>query len=215
MGSMTYQVPAAAGAGIHADRTSAATTPAVPAPRRVISETAVVCGGIEYFLKHGTVDMDALAGALAVSRATLYRVAGSRDQLIGEVLWQLGSRRLADSRRARRLPGVDGVVEVTRHYVSGVRHSSPLRRFVTAEPETAARVFFAEPGGVHQRFIHAQVEVFREVFGPELDRVVADPEALAYLYIGIVESVVYAELLTDQPADIDRMEQALRALFTR
>ncbi|MFY1698824.1 QsdR family transcriptional regulator [Solwaraspora sp. WMMA2101] len=67
---------------------------------------------------------------------------------------------------------------------------------------------------MHQRFIQAQVEVFREVLGPELDRVVADPQALAYLYIGIVESAVYAELLTDQPADLGRMEQALRALFT-
>lgn len=173
----------------------------------------MVRGGVEYFLEHGTIDMDGLAGILAVSRATLYRVAGSRDRLIGEVLWQLGSHRLAEACRARRRSGVDGVIEVTRHYLTGVRQSSPLRRLVIAEPEVAARVLFAEPGGVHQRFIRAQAAVFREVLGADLDQFAADPEALAYIYIGIVESAVYAELLTGQPADLDRTEQALRALF--
>ncbi|WFE21319.1 hypothetical protein O7621_26330 [Solwaraspora sp. WMMD937] len=75
----------------------------------MVSEETVVRGGGRYFLSHGTIDMGGLADALAVSRATLYRVTGSRDRLLGEVLWWLGSRQLAEACGARRRTGVDGV----------------------------------------------------------------------------------------------------------
>ena len=53
-------------------------------PRRVVSESDVVRGGCRYFLRHGTLEMDALAGSLAISRATLYRVVHSRDRTRGK-----------------------------------------------------------------------------------------------------------------------------------
>lgn len=183
-------------------------------PRRVLSHEALVRGGGYYFLAHGTVDMDGLARALAVSRATLYRVAGSRDRLLGEVLWWLGNRLLTDARRARRADGVGGVVEVTRHYVGALSRSAPFRRFLAAEPELAARILFTTPGLVHRRFVRAQVAIFREVLGPDLRALPGEPESLAYLYIRIVESTLYAELLTGRPLDLALAEQALRSLLT-
>jgi hypothetical protein len=38
-----------------------------------------VRGAVRHFQACGSLDMDALATELAISRATLYRVAGSRD----------------------------------------------------------------------------------------------------------------------------------------
>lgn len=46
--------------------------------RRVVTREQVVRGGCRYFLRHGTVDMDQLASALSISRATLYRVVQPR-----------------------------------------------------------------------------------------------------------------------------------------
>ena len=51
--------------------------------------------------------MSALADELGVNRVTLYRWVGSREQLLVEIVWSLGSRTLAncDRRtRARRAP---------------------------------------------------------------------------------------------------------------
>ena len=59
--------------------------------RRVVSQDRVVEAGVRHFLEHGTLDMEALASELAVSRATLYRVAGSRDALLAGVLDHLAS----------------------------------------------------------------------------------------------------------------------------
>ncbi|SCL60778.1 hypothetical protein GA0070617_4471 [Micromonospora yangpuensis] len=182
--------------------------------RRVISRETVVRGGSHHFLAHSSIDMDELARTLAVSRATLYRVAGSRDRLLGDVLWWLGSRQLTEARRARRQGGVSGVVEVTRRFADALLASAPLRRFLVAEPEVAARVLFTASGQVHQRFVCAQEQIFREVLGPDLSRCCATPRSVAYLYIRIVESALYAELLAGQQPDFDLAEQALWALLT-
>ena len=80
--------------------------------------------------------MQSLAGDLAVSRATLYRVAGSRDALLGEALWLLG-RRLLDTARAERVhPGPDGVIEVSRIFAERLSAAPPMRTFIAAEPDT-------------------------------------------------------------------------------
>jgi hypothetical protein len=71
----------------------------------VVSRDDVVRGGCRHFLRHATIDMDALAGDLSISRATLYRVVHSRDGLLGDVLWRLAKRMLDDARRERTATG--------------------------------------------------------------------------------------------------------------
>ena len=181
-------------------------------PRRVISHETVVRGAIRYFLEHGTVDVDELAPVLAVSRATLYRVAGSRELLLGHVLWVLCEIRLDAARRARTRPGIEGVLEVTRHFAAGLPDAKGLITFVTTEPELADRVLSSPAGVVHPRVVAAQKEIFLEAgcgAGPGVD-----PDRLAYLYTRMVEVAAYAELLYPQRPDRGPVEQALRALLT-
>ncbi|WFE24707.1 QsdR family transcriptional regulator [Solwaraspora sp. WMMD937] len=97
-------------------------------------------------------------------------------------------------------------------YAAPVRRSAPFRQFLADEPETAARVLFAEPGWVHRRFIRARADIFVDVLGPELASPAA-PEALAYFYIRIVESAIHAELLAGRQPDLDLTEQLLRSLI--
>jgi AcrR family transcriptional regulator len=46
------------------------------------------------FLQAERIDMSALADELGVNRVTLYRWVGSRDQLLVEIIWSLGSKTL-------------------------------------------------------------------------------------------------------------------------
>jgi hypothetical protein len=175
--------------------------------RRVISERQVVRGACRHFLRHATLDMDILAVELAISRATLYRVVHSRDRLLGAVLWRMGERVLTEARRARTQSGVDGVLQVTRLFCGRLRTSAPFRTFLEAEPATAARVLFTASGGVHGRIVAAQHQIFLEL-GTEG----ACPD-LAYLYVRMVESALYAELLTGHPVDSALAERAARSLL--
>jgi hypothetical protein len=171
----------------------------------------VVRGAMRQFLSQSTVDMNRLAGDLAISRATLYRVAGSRDSLLGNALWQLGRRTLKEARAKRTRPGPDGVIEVSRHFADGLWASEPMRTFVTVEPDTAARVLFTPSGEVHRRIILVQRDVFLEA---GLAGVPDDLFQRAFLYVRIMESVLYSELFAGSRVDFSMAEQALRAVLT-
>ncbi|GIE94547.1 hypothetical protein Ari01nite_20120 [Paractinoplanes rishiriensis] len=176
----------------------------------MIGHGEVVRGAVRQFQGHGSLDMDALAGELAISRATLYRVAGSRDALLGDALWHLARRLLDRARTARRASGADGVIEVSRRFAERLWSSPPMRRFVADEPQTAARVLFTGSGEVHRRAVLAQGEIFVEAgaAGPE-----DDVYPLAFLYVRVMESVLYAELLSGRRVEFAVAERALRALL--
>jgi hypothetical protein len=177
--------------------------------RRVISREAVVRGAMRQFALAGSIDMQSLAGDLAISRATLYRVAGSRDALLGEALWLLG-RRLLDLARSERVRrGADGVIEVSRIFADRLSAAPPMRTFIHAEPETAARVLFTPSGAVHRRIVLAQRDVFVEA-----GVTAKDLAARAFLYVRIMESVLYSDLINGRPVDFTTAEGALRALLT-
>ncbi|WP_232050079.1 QsdR family transcriptional regulator [Actinoplanes sp. OR16] len=175
--------------------------------RRVVSDDEVTRAGCFFFLRHGTVDMDGLAAAMCISRATLYRVTHGRDRLLGEVLWRLADRMLAEARRRRTQHGVDGAIEVTHRFAEELQASEPFRRFLAAEPDAAARILLTHAGGVTERVVVTQLEIFKEV---GLDRAGAD---VAYLYVRIIESALYAELVAGRPADLALAERAVRTLL--
>ncbi|MFC3737210.1 QsdR family transcriptional regulator [Paractinoplanes deccanensis] len=177
--------------------------------RRVVSDDEVTRAGCRFFLRHGTVDMNGLAEEMCVSRATLYRITHSRDRLLGDVLWRLAERMLAEARRECTATGTDGVLEVTRRFTGRLMAAEPFRRFLTAEPEVAARVLLTSAGGVTERIVAAQHEIFRAAGLPE------PTDELAYLYVRIIESALYGELVAGRHADLALAERAAREILRR
>ncbi|WP_433360963.1 QsdR family transcriptional regulator [Actinoplanes sp. CA-142083] len=178
--------------------------------RRVIAPGAVVRGAVRQFQVRGSLDMDLLATQLAISRATLYRIVGSRDALLGDALWALGRRTLDRARAARKQSGVDGVIEVSRRFADRLWSARPMRRFVAEEPSTAARVLFTPSGEVHRRAVLAQRDIFVEA-GVAAE---GDLLPLAFLYVRIMESVLYGELFSGRRVDFAVAERPLRALLS-
>lgn len=181
--------------------------------RRVIGYDEVVAGGRRHFVRHATLDMDLLARELAVSRATLYRVVDGRDGLLGDVLWSLGERILDEARSAVPRRDAEGILEISRRYYERVVHDEAFRRFLAEEPQNAVRVLSTPAGGVHERYVRAQREIFEEAVERREARLTGDLDDLAYLYIRIYESMLYADVLIGRPPDIEPAERAARALL--
>ncbi|MEU4164183.1 QsdR family transcriptional regulator [Actinoplanes sp. NPDC026670] len=163
-----------------------------------------------HYLRHSTIDMELLAGEMAISRATLYRMAGSRDALLGEVFWAIGRLFLAEASSEATGAGADRVIAVSRLFAEMVAGAQQLRQFVAEEPQTAARVLLTTGTEVHHRAIDAQLEIF------EQSQVTGDPADLrqrAFLYVRLMESVVYSPVLGVPELDFDLAEPALRALL--
>lgn len=164
-----------------------------------------------HYLRHSGLDMDTLATELSVSRATLYRAAGSRDALLGEVFWAIAELLLAEARAEARGTGPDRVIEVSRQFAELMSTAQQLRDFVAADPQTAARVLVTPATDVQSRAVRAQLEIFREsgvTSGGE-----EDLRRRAYLYVRLIESVVHSELLGMTEIEFAMAEPALRALL--
>ena len=182
-------------------------------PVRVIRYDEVVVGGRSHFMRRATIDMDALAADLSVSRSTLYRVVEGRDRLLGDVLWSLGEPVLADARRVVTRRDVDGILEISRRFYRVMIEAAPFRRFVAAEAQTAVRVLFTPAGGVHERYVRAQRDILFDAMQQGAVAFTSDLDSLAYLYVRIYESMLYADVLIGRSPDVEPAERAARALL--
>jgi AcrR family transcriptional regulator len=167
------------------------------------------------FLADGTLDMQGLADELGVSRATLYRVVGNRDRLLGDVIWGFGDRTLKRAIRETSPDhrGVDKIVEISRRFNEYVVSFEPLRAFLRNEPLTAFRVLFSPAGGVHERAVEAWRAMLEEA--AELGEIVLpfDVDRLAYILVRSGESMLYADLIGGREPDIELAAITQRAVL--
>ena len=181
--------------------------------RRVITYDAIVAGARRQFLRDGTIDMEELPHELAVSRATLYRAVDGRDRLLGDVLWSLAERTYEQARREVRSRGVDAILEISDRFTETVTGAGPFRRFLEREPQTALRVLLTPAGGVHERAVAFHREIFAEAFRGREDEVGGDLDTLAYLYVRLRESILYADIMSGRRPDPEVARRAVRALL--
>lgn len=180
---------------------------------RVVEHEQVVTAAERLFHRTERLDMDELARAVSVSRATLYRVVGSRDRVLGDVLWRQGSRLLDQVAAAADGTGVDRLVLIAERFNRRLLAYPPLRRLLREEPQTAFRVLMMAEAGVHTRFVSRWRELLAQA---ERDGELALPLALddaAYVFVRVGESVLYSDLLGGREPDVALAAQVQRALL--
>src|SRR6266550_3010586 len=70
----------------------------------------------ERWLESGRIDMGDLAAELGVSRATLYRWVGTKERLLGEVLWTFAEATFRDARAKTSGTGARYLADATERY---------------------------------------------------------------------------------------------------
>lgn len=175
---------------------------------RVVTLEDAVTQARRILVRTGGLDMDDLATRLAVSRATLYRVVGSREQVLTEVTWTLIRDLLQRCVQDARGDGLEWVLDVTRRYTTALAAFEPYGTFVRAEPDTVARIVFGADG-VHQRAVVAQRRIFeRAGLGPA-ERL----HDTANVYVRVVESGMFADVFVGREVHDTVTEQAARAVL--
>jgi AcrR family transcriptional regulator len=180
-----------------------------------LREARVVEVAARWIREGKRLDMQGLAAELGVSRVTLFRRVGSREQLLGKALWLLTEHTLvAASARweAERLPGQLHTPGTGRHINAIVSQAPGLRRLLDDEPALAMRVL-TDPRGRVQTGIVAFVEAMLRRDIAEFGLVtVIEPDALAYALVRLGESFIYADVLAARKPDVataNRLQQAL------
>jgi AcrR family transcriptional regulator len=170
------------------------------------------------FLAGRRLDMSELAGALGISRATLYRWVGDREQLLGEVLWSFAEAGLEEARahadRTAKDQGVDWVVRYNAHFVRATAGFEPIRRFLEAEPDAGLRVLTSNRGVAEGRLIESLRATLDERVASGHLKLRLDPGDLAYVIVRISESFIWREFITGDEPDLDRASDVVRVLLT-
>src|SRR6266540_4729673 len=166
------------------------------------------------FLRGERVDMNELARELGIGRATLYRWVGSRDQLLGEVLWSLAELGLTQARAEAKGRGAAWVLAVYTRFGDRIVELEPLRRFVRAEPECALRVMTSKASPLQRRVVDTFRDILVEAQQRKGLRLRFDPETLAFVMVRIAESFLWTDLITGEASDRPKAHEVTKVLLT-
>jgi AcrR family transcriptional regulator len=168
------------------------------------------------FLATGDLVMSRLQRDLNVSRATLYRVVGGRDRLLGDVLFDLARRTLEVAVREvgqQDVSGIDRMLEISRRFETAIASFEPLQRFLTTHPQIALPVLFTSAGRVHERMVDLWSELFVSAVEAGELALPDGPRETAYLYVRVGESMLFSSLLAGVEPDATAAERVRRAVL--
>jgi AcrR family transcriptional regulator len=180
-----------------------------PRPHRVVALAA------RWIHDGRRLDMQGLADELGMSRQTVFRHAGSRQELLSKALWVLAERTLAIAARRWEVERPAGELHTPgtgRHINALVAQSAGLRRLLDDEAALALKVL-TDPHGRIQTGIVTFVERLLRRDMAEFGLVpLTEPDALAYALVRLGESFLYADVLSARKPDVamaDRLQRAL------
>ena len=166
------------------------------------------------YLAGQRLDMQSLARRVGVGRATLYRRAGNREQLLDAVIWWRARRLLVwQLDRSRELAGAARISAVISAVLRSIERDRPLRAFLDGDPDTALRILVGGRSRAARGMTCALERLIdRErslgAFEPDLDTA-----ALAYAIMCICEAFLYADVLACPTPDVGRAITVVDALL--
>ena len=174
----------------------------------------IFAAAVDTFVAGQRLDMRSLARRVGVARATLYRRAGNREQLLDQVLWWRARLLLADQVRASgHLSGTDRLTAVIGGVLRAIGADRPVRMFLESDPETALRVLTGSRSTVHQGMVAAlenliDLERGRDAFDASLDT-----PTLAFAIVRVADGFLYSDVIADRAAGIRRAVIVVEALL--
>jgi len=163
------------------------------------------------------IDMHQLAAELGVDRSTLFRWVGSRDQLVSQILHELGQKTLTRVLRNVRDSGLTGaqlVAEALAGFADELITAAFFRTYLRREPERALRLLTTKEGFIQREMISAVERLLHEEVDPAALSYPMPIHDLAYLVIRIGESFIYTDLITGGNPDAGKARTALLALLS-
>jgi AcrR family transcriptional regulator len=182
------------------------------APAMVPAE--IFAAAVDTFVAGQRLDMRSLARRVKMARATLYRRAGNREQLLDQVLWWRARRLLADQIKATAgLTGTDRLAAVIGGVLRAIGTDGPVRVFLESDPETALRLLTGPRSTVHRGMAQAlenliDLERGRGAFDASLDT-----RTLAFAIVRVSEGFLYSDVVADRTTDIARAVTLIEALL--
>jgi AcrR family transcriptional regulator len=166
------------------------------------------------FLTGQRLDMRALAAELGISRPTLYRWTGQREQLLSDVLWSLSDEIFMQATLDHpRHNGAKRLLAIYRQHVGTLVEAEPLHAFLRQETQVALRVLTSPLGGVQRRTVRRLSDLYREEQAAGTFQPRVDPDSLAYAVVRLTEGFIYNDALATVEPAVDRAAEIVALLL--
>jgi AcrR family transcriptional regulator len=181
--------------------------PAAATPEEVLS------AAMYRFLRGRRIDVQAIAAELGLGRATIYRWFGSREELIGEVLFRAAAPLLEEAREKARGHGGEALLDTFDRFNRSLADAPALRRFLEAERDAALRIISSGAGTLQPRVVARIGDLIQE----EADAGRYDPpvevSTLAYAIVKLAEAFLFSDTVAGMRGDVDRLREVEAALL--
>jgi AcrR family transcriptional regulator len=186
-----------------------------------VSTEDIVRYAAKLLLRGTRLDLSRMSAELGISRATLFRRVGNREDLMGEGLWTLSDRTWsqaigrweAEYGTAFRTP--DGrlrCLRIMEDYRREVAGSEGMRRLIDAEPAVALRVLTDPRGRIQPRIVASHVDLFRHDVEDAGLKPLVGLDDLSFAVVRLGESFLYSDTLAARRVDLDVATTLLDAL---
>lgn len=183
-------------------------TPVKPTPRDVLALA------VRWFHAGRRLDVQALAAELGVSRVTLHRWIGTREQLLAEVMWAATDRALTVG--LDRLPAQGTgtrVADLLTRWAADVLDHPGVQQLQQDEHKIFTRLTTSDESEFQLRLIGRVRLLLAEDRAAGHLTVDLDLDDLAYTAVRIVESFVHTRAITGEKPDALRAGRILAALL--
>lgn len=166
------------------------------------------------FIEGERIEMQEIATELGVSRATLFRWVGSRDDLLVQVVWSTTMPTFERAAEATAdLSGGTRIAEIMSRFAMLTLESPFFMDFVQREPERALRLFTTKASWFQARLVSLIEQLMQE----EVDAGALKPPLamhdLAYVVTRITETFIYADVVAGELPDPQKVRQVVGALL--
>jgi AcrR family transcriptional regulator len=166
------------------------------------------------FLAGERIDMRALATELGVSRPTLYRWTGPREQLLADVLFALSDATFAAAiRDTEQLRGAQRLLAVFRRHVAAIVTSDPLQTFLRQETQAALRILTGRHASVNPRTVARVAGLYRAEAEQGRFDPPADIDTLAFAVVCLAESFIYNDASAALEPEVERAAAVVALLL--
>jgi AcrR family transcriptional regulator len=165
------------------------------------------------FLAGRRIDLQSIAARLGVSRVTVYRWVGTREQLLVEVIWSLTERTLETEWDRLSPSTTTRVPDLLGHLLHAIWDQPGARCFLEQENPLAMNLLTLKRHGFQPRLLALiKLKLAEEVAAGLIDNPLPLDD-LAYTVLRVTESFHFLPTITGEPADPDRATRVLTAIL--
>jgi AcrR family transcriptional regulator len=159
-------------------------------------------------------DVRAIAAELGLGRTTLYRWFGSREALLGEVLWTLARDTMTAAYDGAHGQGATRLRAASEQFIRQTSSFEPLLHLLRGDPQGTVSVLMTPVGGVQDRLVDLFVQFVEHERRRGSYRPAMDARGLAFLVVQVGMGFLFGSALMALPPDVDRAVAATAALIT-